>query len=104
MNCDKWMNCDKCDMVFQRDGEIHDHCHMNDEGELICPTCVENKKCDCPSCSDDEDTIECCYTIYVCNKCARKTWDPMEIECPKCDGKMMAETIEVASITIESPH
>jgi hypothetical protein len=101
------MNCAKCDNVFKRDGEIHDNCHINDDGELICPTCVQNKKCDCSYCSDDDDSDDddICYTIYVCNKCGRKTWDPMEIECSdECDGYMMAETIEIASVTIESPH
>lgn len=60
------MNCTKCDNVFKCNGEIHDNCHINDEG-LVCPDCVEMGKCDCEYCEDeDEDEEESKYCEF-CN-------------------------------------
>lgn len=57
------MNCEKCDNVFKCNGEIHDNCHIDDEG-LVCPDCVEMGKCKCENCEDEDD--ECCCGTCGC--------------------------------------
>lgn len=95
------MNCTKCDNVFKCNGEIHDNCHINDEG-LVCPDCVENEKCDCEHCEEEDD--EECWTCgkpdpthkeyrdalgkneYTCDECHRNEYPEQYEEEVHCCG------------------
>ena len=62
------MNCTKCDNVFKCNGEIHDNCHINDEG-LVCPDCVENSECDCEHCEYEDEKWVYPEEWDTCERC-----------------------------------